>query len=84
MKPVALTRRLSDLPPLRQAPPEVYLYAARTLFSMSGGIGSAIPDNPEPRLTDMKPPRFPIPNRKTGLYGMLSKSSPASSVIQTP
>jgi hypothetical protein len=84
MKPMALTCRLPNLPPLRQAPPEVYPHAARILFSMSGGTASAIPDNPERCRTDMKAPRFPVPNPKTGLYGMLSESPPSSSVIQTP
>jgi hypothetical protein len=84
MKPMALTRRLPDLPPLRQAPPEVYPYAATILFSMSGGIASAISDNPERCRTDRKAPCFPVPNQKTDLYGMPSDSSPASSGIQTP
>jgi hypothetical protein len=84
MKPMALTRRLPDLPPLRQAPPEVYPYPATILFPMSGGIASAISDNPERCRTDRKAPRFPVPTPKTDLYGMLSKPSPAPSGIQTP
>ena len=62
MKPMALTRRLPDLPPLRQAPPEVYPHAARTPFSLSGGMHSAIPDNPERCRADRKAPRFPVTN----------------------
>jgi hypothetical protein len=84
MKPMTLTRRLPDLPPLRQAPPEVYPHPARIFVSMSGGIPSAISDHPERCRTDGKAPTFPLPNQKTDLYGMLLKSSPAPSGIQTP
>jgi hypothetical protein len=84
MKPMAPTRRLPDMPPLRQAPPEVYPHAAGTLFSMPGGTASAIQGNPERRRVDTKAPRFPVPNPKTDLYVLPSQSSPAFSGIQTP
>jgi hypothetical protein len=84
MTTMALTRRLPNLPPSRQARPEVYPHLARILFSMYRGIASAISDAPERCRTDMKAPCFPVPNQKTDLYGMLSKSSPAPSGIQTP
>ncbi len=51
MKPMALTRRLPDLPP---QPP--------LSFSMAGGTASAIPGNPKRCRTDIKAPRFPVPN----------------------
>jgi hypothetical protein len=48
------------------------------------GMAGTIPENPEPHRKDMKAPRFPVPNPKTGFYRMPSQSSPGSSGIQTP